>query len=90
MDPDRPETSRNIAELESGEPISSNHAGDASNVPDLEANAKETSKPEGQPNEPNKATMALVLTSVLLAMFLVALDRTIISTVRRRGSSPRN
>ncbi|KAK4113293.1 MFS general substrate transporter [Canariomyces notabilis] len=39
-----------------------------------------TSKPEGQPNEPNKATMALVLTSVLLAMFLVALDRTIIST----------
>jgi hypothetical protein len=55
---------------------------------DMEASAESTanqdpSNSNEQPNEaPNKVTTALVIASVLLSMFLVALDRTIVSTVR--------
>jgi hypothetical protein len=53
----------------------SKHAGDASDASDKAAT-------QAPPDEGNKATKVIVMTSVFLCMFLVALDRTIISTVK--------
>ena len=44
------------------------------------------SKPDDSYQEQSATKVALLLTSVLLSMFLVALDRTIISTVRLHGN----
>ncbi|KAK4154911.1 major facilitator superfamily domain-containing protein [Chaetomidium leptoderma] len=62
--------------------LNSGHASDLEASGDSEAAAEKppTSEPEAQPNEASKATKIILISSVLLSMFLVALDRTIIST----------
>ena len=72
----RPETPQSRAALQPESPPHSKPAADASEASDVVA--------KGQaPEEASKTTKALVLASVFLFMFLVALDRTIIATVRK-------
>ena len=79
MASNRPETAQSSAALQPEDPSQSKPAGDASEASDVAAK-------EQAPEEVSKATKTLVLTSVFLFMFLVALDRTIIATVRKPES----
>ena len=77
----RPETPQSRAALQPESPPHSKPAADASEASDVAA--------KGQaPEEASKTTKTLVLASVFLFMFLVALDRTIIATVRKPDSLP--
>ncbi len=82
MASNRPETAQSSASLQPEDPYQSKLAGDA-------AEASNVAAKEQAPEEVSKATKTLVLTSVFLFMFLVALDRTIIATVRRPESLAR-
>ncbi len=79
MTSSRPETAQSSAALQPEEPPHLKPAGDASEASDVATK-------EQAPEEVSKATKTLVLTSVFLFMFLVALDRTIIATVRKPKS----
>jgi hypothetical protein len=72
---DRPHTPNGTTDVESAGSSHSGHAPDG-------ATKEPTTKTESQPEEINTATKALLLVSVILSVFLIALDRTIISTVR--------
>lgn len=76
----RPETPPSVSDLKDDGSPSTKHPEEVANTPD--AAPTPPSPPEG-----NKAKKILLLVSVFLCMFLVSLDRTIISTVRRRPLS---
>ncbi len=77
MASNRPESPQSSAALKTEEPPESKQASDASDTPDAVA-AKQPAPEKG-----NQATRMIVMISVFLCMFLVALDRTIISTARQ-------
>ncbi|KAK4234362.1 major facilitator superfamily domain-containing protein [Achaetomium macrosporum] len=76
----RPETPQGNATLGSGESFSSKQVGDMEKSAETAAKESPSTSNEQSNEAPNKVTTALVICSVLLSMFLVALDRTIVST----------
>ena len=75
--PTTPQSTKSAAAADSSD-LASTQAGETSNV--VEANA-DPSKAVDDQQKLSKARVAVLLISVFLCMFLVALDRTIISTV---------
>lgn len=73
--------------LNSGEPARDNGAEESTKSPQAETPMNGSSSKEDHSENMKKSTKALLLLSVSLSMFLVALDRTIISTVRTNSSS---
>lgn len=80
----RSETPHGVAALDSKESSEPKPTSDVEATREIEAAAQQPPSNAAKQDEPqsSKATTALVLVSVLLSMFLVGLDRTIISTVR--------